>query len=307
MPVVVEIVARLGDTVIDFTHVSPGARYRIANRTFIAKPGTYQVGLVAITMERLFRVEQPVPRRRAQVRPLIYGASSLALHIAILFIAFFSEPFERMTARYETRPRLVVRIEAEPPPVKHAARTSAPAATGPQFVGKRPAPKRHARHTRASGEYTAETVGEAFDKAIARVGTPSQAMAHAFDDAAAVYNEDDANQNDFGNHLWDIDNDPDYATIKTPKGYDLSELAGYADLYELEGEAKTKRRFEMQVALAHKSAARGDCFPAHRIAKWLEKLDKNLFTSMYLADDAIVTCLRQEVDPRVQWHGRLPK
>jgi hypothetical protein len=307
MPVVVEIVARLGDTVIDFTHVSPGARYRIANRTFIAKPGTYQVGLVAITMERLFRVEQPVPRRRAQVRPLIYGAASLALHIAILLIAFFSEPFERMTARYETRPRLVVRIEAEPPPVKHAARTSAPAATGPPFVGKRPAPKRHARHTRASGEYTAETVGEAFDKAIARVGTPSQAMAHAFDDAAPVYNEDDANQKDFGNHLWDIDNDPDFATVKTPEGYDLSELAGYADLYGLKGEEKTKRRFEMQVALAHKSAARGDCFPAHRIAKWLEKLDKNLFTSMYLADDAIVTCLRQEVDPRVQWHGKLPR
>jgi hypothetical protein len=304
MPVVVEIVARLGETVIDFAHVPPGAPYRFADRRFVAKPGTHQVGLVAITMERLLRVEQPVARRRPQGRPLVYGAASLALHLAILLVAFLSEPFERMTAHFETRPRLVVRIEEEPPPVKHAARTSTPAATGPQFVGKRPALKRHPRR---SHEYTAETVGQAFDKAIARVGTPSQAMAHAFDDAAAVYNEDDANQNDFGNHLWDIDNDPDYATIKTPKGYDLSELAGYADLYELEGEAKTKRRFEMQVALAHKSAARGDCFPAHRIAKWLEKLDKNLFTSMYLADDAIVTCLRQEVDPRVQWHGKLPR
>jgi hypothetical protein len=164
--------------------------------------------------------------------------------------------------------------------------------------------KRQARHAR---DYTAETVGEAMDKAIAKVAAPSQGLAHAFDDAAPVYNEDDANQKDFGNHLWDIDNDPAFATIKTPEGYDLGELAGYADLYELKGEAKTKRRFEMQVALAHKSAARGDCFPAHRIAKWLEKLDKHLFASMYLADDAIVTCLRQEVDPRVQWHGKLPR
>lgn len=304
MPVVVEIVARLGDTVIDLAHVPPGARYPFADRTFVAKPGTYQVGLVAITMERMFRVEQAVPRRRVQVRPLVYAAASLALHLAILLVAFVVEPFERMTVRFETRPRLVVRIEEEPPPVKHAARASAPAAAGPQFVGKRPALKRHARR---SYEYTAETVGQAMDKAIASVGTPSQAMAHAFDDAAPIYNEDDANQKDFGNHLWDIDNDPDFATVKTPEGYDLGELAGYADLYELKGEAKTKRRFEMQVALAHKSAARGDCFPAHRIAKWLEKLDAKLFQSMYLADDAIVTCLRQEVDPRVQWHGKLPR
>ena len=303
MPVVVEIVARLGDTVIDFAHVPPDARYRIGDRTIIAKPGTVQVGLVAITMERIFRVEQPVPLRRVQVRPLVYGAASLALHVAILLVAFLNAPFERMTARVEIRPRLVVRIEDEPPPVKHAARANTPAATGQQFVGKRPALKRHARR---SYEYTAETVGQAFDKAIAKVAVPSEAMAHAFDDPAPVYNEDDANQKDFGNHLWDIDNDPDFATVKTPEGYDLGDLPDYAALYELKGEAKTKRRFEIQIALAHKSAARGDCFPAHRIAKWLEKLDKKLFASMYLADDAIVACLRQEVDPRVQWHGKLP-
>jgi hypothetical protein len=146
------------------------------------------------------------------------------------------------------------------------------------------------------------------DQAIARVNAPSKYIGeHGLDDVGPVYNEDDANQKDFGNHLWDIDNDPDFATVKTPEGYDLSELAGYADLYGLKGEERTKRRFQMQIALAHKSAARGDCFPAHRIAKWLEKLDKNLFTSMYLADDVIVTCLRQEVDPRVQWHGKLPR
>ena len=303
MPVVVEIVARLGDTVIDFAHVPPEAPYRIGDRTIVAKPGTYRVGLVAITMERTFRVEQPVPRRRVQVRPLVYGAASLAIQLAIVFIALVTAPFERMTARIDPRPRLLVRIEEEPPPVKHAARASAPAATGQQFVGKRPALKRHVRR---SYEYTAETVGQAFDKAIAKVAVPSQAMAHAFDDPAPVYNEDDANQKDFGNHLWDIDNDPDFATVKTPEKYDLGDLAAYSELYELKGEAKTKRRFEIQIALAHKSAARGDCFPAHRIAKWLEKLDKKLFASMYLADDAIVECLRQEVDPRVQWHGKLP-
>lgn len=301
MPVVVEIVARLGDTVIDFAQVAPNASYRIANRTIVAKPGTYQVGLVAITMERTFRVAQPVPLARVQVRPLVYGAVSLAVHVAILLVAFLTAPFERMTARIELRPRLVIHIEDEPPPIEHAA-AAQPAEASP--IGKRPAVKRHARRAH---EYTAETVAQAMDKAITRVTAPSQYLSeHGLDDVGPIYNEDDANQKDFGNHLWDIDNDPDFATIKTPEGYDLSELAGYADLYALKGEAKTKRRFELQTALAHKSAIRGDCFPAHRIAKWIEKLDKKLFQSIYLADDAIVTCLRQEVDPRVQWHGKLP-
>lgn len=303
MPVVVEIVARLGDTVIGFAHVAPGATYRIANRTLVAKPGTHEVGLVVVTMERTFHVEHPVPLRRVQKRPLIYGAASLAVHLAIILIAFVTAPFERMTARIDPRPRLLVRIEDEPAPKKPSKQPEAAAPAPSEVVGKRRAVKRQARH---QNPYTAESVAEAMNKAIARVATPSTGMAHAFDDAAPVYNEDAANQKDFGNHLWDIDNDPDFATIKTPEKYDLGDLAAYSELYELKGEAKTKRRFEMQVALAHKSAARGDCFPAHRIAKWLEKLDKKLFASMYLADDAIVTCLRQEVDPRVQWHGKLP-
>lgn len=298
MPVVVEIVARFGDTVIDHVDVGPGAHYRLADRSFIAAPGTYEVGLVAIQMTRTFRVEQPVPRRAIAWRPIVYACVSLLAHVALVVFALLSEPFERMTGRIESRPRYFTRIEEPPPPAATVERvnkqTSEP--------GKRRT-KRQAR-SRAT-TYTAETVAAAFDKAIANVAASSRVG--NLDDVGPRYNEDDATAKGFGGHLWDIDNDPDFATIKTGEGYDTSGLADTASLYGLSPVEKTKRRFELQTALAHKSAIRGDCFPAHRIAKWLDKLDKKLFKSMYLADPDIVACLRQEIDPRVQWRGDLSK
>lgn len=299
MPVVVEIVARLGDTVLDHVDVAPGARYRLADRTFIAAPGSYELGLVAIQMTRTFRVEQLVPRRAIAWRPIVYGCVSLLAHVALVIIALLSEPFERMTARIESRPRYFTRLEEPPPPAAMAERvdkqTSEP---GKQRT------KRQARSQATA--YTAETVGAAFDKAIAHVAASSRVS--SLDVVGPLYNEDDATAKEFGGHLWDIDNDPEFATIKTGEGYDTSGLADTAFLYDvgLTRAEKTKRKFDHQIALAHKSAIRGDCYPAHRIAKWIEKLDKKLFHSMYLADQAIVACLRQEVDPRVQWHGVIP-
>lgn len=299
MPVVVEIVARLGDTVIDHAHVAPGARYRLADRTFTAVPGTYQVGLVAISMERTFRVDAPVPHRAIAWRPLVYAGVSLVAHVALLLVAFLTEPYERMTAQFEpSRPRFVVRIEEQPKPA--VARVEKPT---PAESGEQPAAKKRQPRPQAKG-YTSENVGEAMNKAIASVVASSPINEQTFEGTGPVYREDDAKG--FGGHLWDIDNDPDFATIKTGDGYDTSGLADTASLYGLSPVEKTKRRFELQTALAHKSAIRGDCYPAHRIAKWIEKLDKKLFHSMYLADPVIVACLRQEVDPRVQWHGVIP-
>ena len=78
----------------------------------------------------------------------------------------------------------------------------------------------------------------------------------------------------------------------------MSELA-YAGNWDLgmSKQEKALMKIKGQTALAHKSAVRGDCGPAHRIAKWLHKLDEVAFKEIFMGDPEIVWCLGQPVPP----------
>ncbi|HUS33690.1 MAG TPA: hypothetical protein VMZ53_34555 [Kofleriaceae bacterium] len=295
MPVVIEVVARLGDTTLDHDHIPPGSTYHLGTTALVAKPGTHRVGLVEITMERTFRVETPVSRPRLTWRPLIYVLGSFALHMTIWTIAMLATPIEQMeVAPIDLRPRFVVHIEDRtPPPPKpqHDIQARQPTESGAAAVAKQKMPEHGATPTAAD-------MGDAAAKAIARVARSVPDVNKAMEGTGPLYSEDDATAKGFGGHLWDINSDPDYATIKTGPGYNLYEAA-YSGEWDLgmTKQEKALSKIKAQTALAHRAAIRGDCVPSHRIAKWLHKLDEAAFKEIYMGDPEIVWCLGQPVPP----------
>lgn len=294
MPVVIEVLARLGETTLDHDFVAPGSIYQLGSTRLVAKAGTHRIGLVDVTMERTFRVEVPVARPGLAWRPFIYVAGSLALHLTFWAIAMLSSPIDRVdTEPVENKPRLVIRIEDRtPPPKPHkvAARQNVEAvgAASPQ---RRSLPDDERMPTAAD-------MGGAAAAAIARVARSVPDVKKAMEGVGPHFDEDDYNSKQFGGGTWDIDSDPAYDTIKTGPGYDLSELA-YAGNWDIgmSKEEKALMKIKGQTALAHKSAIRGDCVPAHRIAKWLHKLDEAAFKEIFMADPDVVWCLGQPIPP----------
>ena len=134
---VVELVARIGDTVLDVAHLTPGVRYRIGSAPDVdlavsalgsfpvvdgdivrvpaglvatvdnrRDPGptiriagtiVLQVGLVTLTIRRAVREAQAVPRPRRDRRPYPYLAASLVVQLALWLAAVTLAPFERIT------------------------------------------------------------------------------------------------------------------------------------------------------------------------------------------------------------------
>ncbi|NVB85442.1 MAG: hypothetical protein HOV81_44165 [Kofleriaceae bacterium] len=309
MPVVIEIVARIGDSIIDVTYLSPGATYRLgtaelATPTSASFTSTTQMaGLVSVTMTRGFRVETPVPRKRPDARPWIFTFASLAVHLAIVIVAMRFETLERLVARSELPRYRFAHIADEPEPERarepDAAKVESPAAATATVQARRRAERddRAAERPRGWAKST-EVYGMGFGEAAQRLAKSMEFVKpDMLDGLGPVYDPHGVEEQGFGGHRWDIDNDPAYATIKTPDKLDLSELAASAELYGMTPAEKAKRRIEIQTALAKKSAVRGDCVPSHRIAKWLPRVDRNLYKSIYLADPDIAYCLTQPVPP----------
>jgi hypothetical protein len=293
MPVVIEVLAKLGDTTLDHDHVPPGSSYRIGATTLVAKPGTHRIGLVDVTMERTFRVEMPVARPPLAWRLFAFIAVSLALHLTIWTIAMLTAPIEQLTAPLDNKPRLVIRIDDHLDPEK--PKPKAAARTAPEAVAGTPPIKRRSDGPMPTSADMAVSAAET----VARVARSTPDVQKAMQDVGPLYSEEDATAKGFGGHLWDIHNDPAYDTIKTGPGYDLSELAAAGELYDIgiSKAEKARRRIEQQRKLAHKSAIRGDCVPSHRIAKWLRRLDEVAYRDIYLADPEIAYCLTQPIPP----------
>lgn len=296
MPVVIEVIARLGETRLDHDYITPGSVYQLGTTKLVAKPGTHRVGLVEITMDRTFRVETPVGLPRFGWRPLWFVVGSLALHLVIWTLAMLSTPIEKLIVPVDKKPHFVIRIDdhRDPPPKMQqivAARTAATAVTA------QAAPKRRSNREDGPPPTEADMYTSAAD-AVARVARSSPDVAKAMEGLGPHYDEDGENAKAFGGHTWDIDSDPAFDTIKTGPGYDLSDIAfsGSWDL-GMTKEEKALMKIKGQTALAHKSAIRGDCVPAHRIAKWLHKLDETLYKQIYLADPEVAYCLTQPVPP----------
>ena len=296
MPVVIEVIATLGETRLDHDFVARGTIYQLGSTKLVAKPGTHRMGLVEITMERTFRVETPVGLPRFAWRPLVFIAGSLALHMIVWTLAMLSTPIEKLIVPTDNRPRVVIRIDEhlDPPPPKVqqivAARSAVPA-------NAQAAPKR--RSNRDDGPMPTEAdMYTSAAETVARVARSSPDVAKAMEGLGPHYDEDGENAKGFGGHTWDIDSDPTFDTVKTGPGYDLSDIAfsGNWDIGMTKQE-KALMKIRGQTALAHKSAIRGDCVPAHRIAKWLHKLDETLYKQIYLADAEVAYCLTQPVPP----------
>jgi hypothetical protein len=116
---VVERIARIGDTILEVEHLPPCERYRL---------GTFQVGLVTVTISRTTLDVPRVPRQRPELRPYVYLAASLIVLLAIWFAAVTTSPLEKIVR--PTRRIAHVTHVHEPPPPPTTAKESKPAAVG---------------------------------------------------------------------------------------------------------------------------------------------------------------------------------
>ena len=152
---VVELVARIGDTVLEVVHLPPGARFRIGSGPdvdlavgslgsfpvidggvvrvpagvvarvdgrrdpgpVIKLEGTIelQVALVTLTIRRVTREARPVPRPRRDRRPYLYVAASLVVQLALWLTAVTVAPFQRVVHE-ASRVAHLTRIHDAPPP-----------------------------------------------------------------------------------------------------------------------------------------------------------------------------------------------
>jgi hypothetical protein len=136
MAMVVELVVRLGETILDVAHVPAERTYRIgtAPDCDFAVPGftsyplvdggrvrcptgivatehgdtsRMHIGLVTIDATRMHITRTPLSHRRPDWRPPVYVVASLALHVAVWLVAAIYEPFERLVETQQPRLRHV--------------------------------------------------------------------------------------------------------------------------------------------------------------------------------------------------------
>lgn len=235
----VEVVARLGDTILDVAHRELGSSYRLG--TSIVRVGLVEpeitIGLVTITMTLVPRATASVPRARLDGRPFGYLLAALIAHVALWAIAVSThEPEPHLAERTEMRRQAYVAAiaKAPPPPVPKKPRTAKPTArppaSAPPIVAETepatPRGKAIARARRA-GVLGGSGLGD-LSKLM-----PPENLAALVDEAGPLYDELEANRGNFGNSLKvcqeGCDSIPvgDYATVSTGRG------AG--DLYDLGG------------------------------------------------------------------------
>ena len=88
----VEVVARLGDTILDVRFLE-GGTYRLGETELPAVPGTARVGLVDVTISPVSRPLRSVPYApTGDRRVLPYLAASLAVHVVICGFAMTTPP-----------------------------------------------------------------------------------------------------------------------------------------------------------------------------------------------------------------------
>jgi len=182
---VIEIVARIGDSIVDVVE----GPCRAHDGTPLVTPGTVTIGVVTYTIactEHNELAAAPVPRPRIAKRPFAYLAASLVVQLMIWLVAVTTEPFEKL----ERPAHRIVRVThvrlpdvpppkpapepAKPPESKAAAATRAPAhkpdRTRTSEMIKRPHPSAQDDGDRMSGD-----PGAAYAAAMAH-------MAKTFDD-----------------------------------------------------------------------------------------------------------------------------
>jgi hypothetical protein len=224
---VVEVVVRLGDTLLDVAHVPPAGCYRIGTAAGcelaalgltcfpIVDGGTIhtpvglpvsrrgdaivlRVGLVDIELGRIARQAVSLARPRVDLRMPLFVLASLALHLAVWLAAELHAPLERLAESPRMRvARLVEKPVPLPPehPVEPRQR-AAPASAQPARRARVAKSSRSA--ARSEHDHRAVTVSSAVASVL-----------KSFDDTRVVeqvsalteegqYIEDDANAQGFG-------------------------------------------------------------------------------------------------------------
>lgn len=192
-----EVVAKLGDSIIEIAHVAAGDLYSsplvpfplvvgepteivvhrpvgvaawnrglpiAATKLRLADDDVVVLSLAPVTLYVLPIRERaaPVPRQRVERRPFVYGAAVLVLHLLVwgLAEANHAPPIEKLPAPPPTHRVRVAHVEEErPPPLPPAATTVSEPAERSLAVGH--GKRKRATSPRSGREATRATSGEA--------------------------------------------------------------------------------------------------------------------------------------------------
>jgi len=234
----------------------------------VLEPGeriTFAIGALAIEVGLVARAA-PLARPRMSPRFAGWIAGALIAHLAVLAIAdALASPEPAGLPATRLPPALVARILDPPrPPTatsrrSHRSRRSSsnarraravhaiaaiepprlvePAPTAPPTARTR---RRAVARARRAGILGSEQLD--FGAVIGKVD-----LDQALEDVGPIYDEHDAQKGGFGNHTWDLENDPYYATVKVGRYTTLSRGRSAGDRYTLPGEvgAKHAPRFQL--------------------------------------------------------------
>lgn len=206
MSTVVELVVRLGDTILDVAHLAPDRSYRIGTHVIsaarLAAVQHMQLGLVTIDATRTDLARTRITSRRPEWKLTLYVAASLTVHIALWLAAAILAPFERL-ADEPPPPRMRhahVTLDVPPEPPKPATQPPPPSPSQePPDPGPRAARRaRKLERAEAASEAVPTTFGEAASDVANMVAKLDVVRRVGELRPEDTYNEDDANARGFG-------------------------------------------------------------------------------------------------------------
>ncbi len=271
-PQVVEVVARIGDSIVHAAHVAPSGCFRIGTQPGVDLPlaegslGSFPLvdrnlvirvptGVTATTIDGTTRIafgcavvelrlvaapREVVPKRRAELRPFAYGAVVLALHLAVWFLAMMTAPIERLPLEVAPLDAVHVRVPPTLPEVPPKQKE----------LEKKLKQKQPKTPGGASGAAVATESPSPRDKAekagvLGAKGLSDLSMlVPSIDVVKAVnesefYDEDAALAKQFGGGArFDPGKKAGWGTVKSGKYATVSKGRGAGDEYDLEGAVK---------------------------------------------------------------------
>ncbi|MBL9018754.1 MAG: hypothetical protein JNL83_31500 [Myxococcales bacterium] len=268
-PWVVEVVARIGASIVHAAHVPADGCFRIGTHAGVDLPiadgalGAFPLvdrglvirvpagvaaiatpdgatrlalGLLAIELRTVPAPREVVPRRPLELRPLPYVAAVLALHLAVWLVAMIRHPIERLSLAVAPLDAVHVRVPPvlPPPPPKQTTQKT----------------QRQAK-TSAGGAAAAQSGAPRATDAPSKPGflgakglsdlsmlVPSIDVVKAVNEST-FYDEDAANEKLFGGGpRFAPGKKPGWGTVKSGRYATVSKGRGAGDDYDLPGAAR---------------------------------------------------------------------
>lgn len=269
---VVEVVARIGSSIVHAAHVPAGGRFTIGTHAGVDLPiadgalgafplvdrglvircpagmtarvadgiTRFALGQVAIELRLVPAPRDIVPRRPAELRPLAYGAVVLALHLAVWFLAMLSTPIERLPLAVAPIDAVHVRVPPvlPPPPPKKKEKETPPKQKAPKTAGGASGDATRTESPRAADDPTKAGVLAATGLSDLSMLVPSIDVVKAVKDSV-FYDEDAALAKQFGGGArFDPGKKPGWGTVKSGRYTTVAKGRGAGDEYDLPGAAR---------------------------------------------------------------------